>query len=82
MACLMTLSQMGDSMYQGFEELAFVSEKVLGFGYKMASNIAQRFTDAMLAILRRFMDELEAPVLAAHPDPAFQEWRDDYRAEV
>lgn len=75
MACLMTLTQAGDDIFRGFPELAFVSERVLGFGYSMASNIAQRFADAMLVILRRFMDELEAPCVAAHPSAAFHEWR-------
>lgn len=75
MACLMTLSQVGDAMYNGAAEVIFAAERVLGFGYKMASNEAQRFGDAMNVILRRFMDQIEAPFLAAHPNAALQKWR-------
>ena len=73
-ACLMTLSQSGDAIYSGVTELAFVVEEVLGFGYRMASDIAQRLADAILVLVRKFMDELEAPLLAADPRPMLQQW--------
>ena len=40
----------------GQEPLNFISEKMLGFGTHGASNIAQRFSDALLDLFREDMD--------------------------
>ena len=45
--------------------LVFVSEKRLGFGTHGASNIAQRFGEALLFIFRRNMDAADAPFIPA-----------------
>ena len=57
--------------------VTFVSERVLGFGCHAASNIAQRFSDALLHIYRRRMRLAEAPYLCegCDPRPAFAKWR-------
>jgi hypothetical protein len=54
--------------------LFFVSERRLGFGAKPSSNIAQRFSESLLFMLRQDMDAAEA---AAPFDvrPAAAEWR-------
>ena len=40
----------------------FVSERRLGFGARPSSNIAQRFSEALLHFLRQDMDAAEAGV--------------------
>lgn len=47
------------------DELLFVSERRLGFGTHGASNIAQRFSEALLSLFRRDMDRADAPHLPA-----------------
>ena len=56
------------------ERLFFVSERRLGFGARPSSNIAQRFSEALLHLLREDMDAAEA---AVPPDtrPAAERWR-------
>ena len=52
----------------------FVSERRLGFGAKISSNVAQRFSEAVLHLFRTDMDELDAE----QPDdmrPSAIEWR-------
>eukprot|EP00965_Chrysotila_dentata_P150605 4975404-Pleurochrysis_carterae.AAC.1 len=49
----------------GVNALFFVSERRLGFGTHPASNIAQRFSDAILHMFRDDMDAADAPFLAA-----------------
>ena len=44
------------------ERLFFVSERRLGFGARPSSNIAQRFSEALLHFLRQDMDAAEAGV--------------------
>ena len=44
------------------ERLFFVSERRLGFGARPSSNIAQRFSEALLHFLREEMDAAEADV--------------------
>ena len=44
------------------ERLFFVSERRLGFGARPSSNIAQRFSEALLHFLREDMDAAEADV--------------------
>ena len=44
------------------ERLFFVSERRLGFGARPSSNIAQRFSEALLHLLREDMDAVEAAV--------------------
>ena len=50
---------------EGSEPLTFVSEKRLGFGTHGASNIAQRFSDALLDLFREDMDTADHPFIAA-----------------
>ena len=54
--------------------LFFISERRLGFGARPSSNIAQRFSEALLFILRQDMDaeELALPVDSR---PSAAEWR-------
>ena len=58
----------------GSEPLTFVSERRLGFGTHGASNIAQRFSDALLDLFREDMDTAEYPFIAAAP----AKWRERY----
>ena len=53
----------------------FVSERRLGFGIRCSSGIAQRFSEALLSIFRRYMDEEEARIAASDTRPSFAEWR-------
>ena len=57
--------------------LIFVSERVLGFGCHPASNIAQRFAEAVLFLLREDFDLEEARFLCegCDPRPSFAHWR-------
>ena len=52
----------------------FVSERRLGFGARMSSNVAQRFSEAILNMLREDMDAAEA---TQEPDarPSAHRWR-------
>ena len=50
-------------------KLIFVSERRLGFGTHGASNIAQRFSDALLSLFRKDMDDAEQPLFAAASEP-------------
>ena len=54
-------------------DLVFISEMRLGFGTHGASNIAQRFSDALLAIFRDGMDEAEQAA-AGNPSPPMRGW--------
>ena len=54
--------------------LFFVSERRLGFGAKPSSNIAQRFSEALLYMLRQDMDAAEAAV-PLDTRPSAREWR-------
>ena len=49
----------------GQEPLNFISEKRLGFGTHGASNIAQRFSDALLDLFREDMDLLDFPFISS-----------------
>ncbi|MGA0134817.1 MAG: hypothetical protein ACO3ND_10740, partial [Opitutales bacterium] len=49
-----------------------VIEYVLGFGLRPSSNVAQRFAEAIMWLLRRRVDKDEAAFRAADPDPAHQ----------
>eukprot|EP00965_Chrysotila_dentata_P111170 3674487-Pleurochrysis_carterae.AAC.1 len=60
---------------QAGNTLFFVSERRLGFGTHPASNIAQRFSDAILHLSRQDMDAADAPFLAADTSPEYLEWR-------
>jgi hypothetical protein len=56
------------------ERLFFVSERRLGFGARPSSNIAQRFSEALLHFLRQDMDAAEAGVpVDVRPSAAY--WR-------
>eukprot|EP00965_Chrysotila_dentata_P140087 4631237-Pleurochrysis_carterae.AAC.1 len=63
----------------GGNTLFFVSERRLGFGTHPASNIAQRFSDALLGMFREDMDKADAPFLAADTSPAYLKWRERRR---
>ena len=54
-------------------QLLFISERRLGFGTHGASNIAQRFSDALLHLFREDMDAADAPFFD-QPSPAMSEW--------
>jgi hypothetical protein len=51
---------------------AHVMEYVLGFGLSPSSNVAQRFADAIMWLLRRRVDKEDAALRAADPDPEHQ----------
>ena len=51
----------------------FVSEKRLGFGMHGASNVAQRFSDALLSLFRSDMDAADLS-LHTPSTPAYQRW--------
>lgn len=59
--------------------LFFVSERRLGFGAKLSSLIAQRFSEAVLSLFRADMDAAEAAV-PVDQRPSAQEWRARRRA--
>ena len=56
-------------------ELYFVSERRLGFGVMPSSNIAQRFSEALLSLFRERMDAEEAAIASRETRPSFLEWR-------
>ena len=56
-------------------QIFFVSERRLGFGGMPASNIAQRFSEALLHIFRRRMDREDQDISDADARPSYAEWR-------
>ena len=56
-------------------QIFFVSERRLGFGMVPSSNIAQRFSEALLFLFRAKMDEEEEAIARADERPAYAEWR-------
>ena len=56
------------------ERLFFVSERRIGFGASPSSNIAQRFSEALLHLLREDMDAAEAS-MAPDMRPSAERWR-------
>ena len=62
-------------------ELVFISERRLGFGTHPASNIAQRFSEALLHLFRTDMDKVEDAIMEADPRPSMEQWRRE-RQEV
>ena len=56
------------------ERLFFVSERRLGFGARPSSNIAQRFSEALLHLLREDMDAAEG-MLPVDARPSAERWR-------
>ena len=56
-------------------ELFIVSERRLGFGTHGASNIAQRFSDALLHMFREDFDAIDEPFLQADRRPSHVAWR-------
>ena len=54
--------------------LIFVSEKRLGFGTHGASNLAQRFSEALLAMFRADLDKAEAPHLRRGLSSEMDRW--------
>ena len=56
------------------ERLFFVSERRLGFGARPSSNIAQRFSEALLHLLREDMDAAES-VIPLDARPSAERWR-------
>ena len=59
--------------------LVFVSEKRLGFGTHGASNIAQRFSNALLDLYRDDLDDAEA-VAQQDASPELRAWLDEREA--
>ena len=59
-------------------QLVFISELRLGFGTHGASNIAQRFSDALLHLFREDMDAVEAPVFD-QADSKLTQWMEERR---
>ena len=57
---------------------AFIAEYRLGFGLSLSSGIAQRFSEAIVAVFRNRLDEIEEPimneVLASQPTSEKAEW--------
>ena len=64
----------------GQSQLLFISEKRLGFGTHGASNVAQRFSYALLDMFRDAMDEAEATA-EDESTPAAVQWQ-AYRSEA
>ena len=56
------------------DRLAFVSELRLGFGTHGASNVAQRFSEALLSIFRRRMDAGEESHMRRGLSPQLDSW--------
>ena len=56
------------------DRIFFVSERRLGFGARMSSNIAQRFSESILYMLREDMDAAEAEQ-ARDMRPSAKHWR-------
>ena len=54
--------------------LVIVSEMRLGFGLSASSNIAQRFSDAIIGVFRRRFDAEEDELFALETDPARVAW--------
>ena len=65
----------GDLPAPGRNRIFFVSERRLGFGAKLSSNAAQRFSEALLFLLREDMDALEAQQ-PLDMRPSAQQWRE------
>ena len=55
-------------------QLIFVSEKRLGFGSFASSNIAQRFSNALVGWTMEEFDRLEEEARQAQPDEAWEDW--------
>ena len=55
------------------DQLIFISELRLGFGTHGASNLAQRFSEALLHLFRLDMDAAEGPFFDG-PTPAMRQW--------
>ena len=66
--CGMIISELGKPVY--------AAEYIMTFGIRPASNIAQRFADAILAIWKRRMQTLEEPFTIAlmKANPIFASW--------
>ena len=66
---------------QKFEpgQLIFISEKRLGFGSFASSNIAQRFSNAMVGWTLEEFDRLEGEALARAPNVKWHQWIEQRR---
>ena len=60
------------------DQLVFISERRLGFGTHGASNIAQRFSDAILHLFREDMDRVEVPFFD-QPSAGLEAWMTERR---
>ena len=62
----------------GPDTLVIISELRLGFGCHMASNMAQRFSEAIMVMFREDMDAADADFICADCDPrlSFAQWRE------
>ena len=54
----------------------FALDRVLGFGIKMASNVAQRFANMIITVFKTETDQLELEVLVSlrTASPQFDKW--------
>ncbi|KAL3926769.1 MAG: hypothetical protein SGPRY_003147, partial [Prymnesium sp.] len=59
---------------EGMSRLLHIAELRLGFGTHGASNIAQRWSDALLELFRDAMDELEEEALRSSQSSPWKEW--------
>ncbi|MFZ9087199.1 MAG: hypothetical protein ACO3C6_11785, partial [Steroidobacteraceae bacterium] len=59
---------------------AWIMEYVLGFGHAASSGIAQRFSHAVLWLLRKRVNAEEAPILASEKDPVRRAYLDERAA--
>jgi hypothetical protein len=64
-----------------YGRLKIVSERRLGFGCHPSSKVAQRFSDAVLHLFRKRMDELDRELEPLDQRPTMLQWRDQ-RAKV
>jgi len=63
------------------DNLVWVVETVLGFGYVAASNVAQRLSDALVWVFEKRFDAEEEALFAASNDPKWASWRTQRREQ-
>jgi len=76
-----TLTQQGDSHYDPARpSIAFVNDRMLGFGHVRASNHAQRHSNFMMEVLQRRALVRDRQISGARPEAAFHAWLSRRRA--
>ena len=71
------LDALGEAFAPG--QLVFVSEQRLGFGSFASSNIAQRFSNAMVEWTLSDFDAAEASAFSRDPSPTWRDWINERR---